>query len=205
MRRSARRFYGGPMRISSVATAFPSNYYTQTELGAALRRHWGSRLRDAALLERLHQRLAVDGRYPALPLEAYAALTTWGKANDAWISAAEELGTEAVRAALARSGRSAKDVRALLFASVTGIASPSIDARLVPRLGLCTNVRRLPVFGLGCVAGAAGLARAADYVRAYPAQIAALVSVELCSLTWQRDDLSVANLIAAGLFGDGAA
>jgi alkylresorcinol/alkylpyrone synthase len=92
-----------------------------------------------------------------------------------------------------------------LFTTVTGIASPSIDALLINRVGLPPNIRRTPIFGLGCVAGAAGIARAADYVRAYPSQVAALVSVELCSLTLQREDLSMANLISSGLFGDGAA
>jgi alkylresorcinol/alkylpyrone synthase len=76
---------------------------------------------------------------------------------------------------------------------------------LINRMGLSANIRRVPIFGLGCVAGAAGIARAADYVRAYPSQSAALVSVELCSLTIQRDDLSVANLISSGLFADGSA
>jgi alkylresorcinol/alkylpyrone synthase len=193
------------VRIASAATAFPAHYYPQEHLAAALKQHWGHRLDNVAVLDRLHERLAIDGRYLALPVEAYASLTTWGAANDAWMAAAEDLGADAVNAALTRAGRSAKDVDALLFASVTGIASPSIDARLVPRAGFRTNVRRLPVFGLGCVAGAAGLARAADYVRAYPDRIAVLVCVELCSLTWQRDDVSVANLIATGLFGDGAA
>lgn len=94
---------------------------------------------------------------------------------------------------------------ALFFVSVTGIASPSIDALLINRMGLSPNIRRVPVFGLGCVAGAAGISLAADYVRAYPQRVAALVSVEICSLTVQRDDLSVANLISACLFGDGAA
>ena len=89
--------------------------------------------------------------------------------------------------------------------SVTGISSPSIDARLINRMGLSPNIKRVPMFGLGCVAGAAGIARAADYVRAYPDQIALLLAVELCSLTLQREDLSVANLISSGLFGDGAA
>lgn len=92
-----------------------------------------------------------------------------------------------------------------MFVSVTGISSPSIDALLINRMKLPANIRRVPVFGLGCVAGAAGIARAADYVKAYPSQAAALVSVELCSLTIQRDDLSVANLISSGLFADGAA
>ena len=90
------------------------------------------------------------------------------------------------------------------FVSVTGVSSPSVDARLVNRMRLSPRIKRNPIFGLGCVAGAAGLARAADYVRAYPDQVAVLLSVELCSLTWQRDDFTVANLIATGLFGDGA-
>jgi alkylresorcinol/alkylpyrone synthase len=98
-----------------------------------------------------------------------------------------------------------RDIGALFFTSVTGIASPSIDARLMNRLGFSPNVKRIPMFGLGCVAGAAGIARAADYVRAYPDEVAVLLSVELCSLTLQREDLSVANMISAGLFGDGAA
>ena len=88
---------------------------------------------------------------------------------------------------------------------MTGIASPSIEARLINRIKLPLHVKRIPIFGLGCVAGAAGIARAADYVRAFPDQVAALISVELCSLTWQRDDLTVANLISSALFGDGAA
>src|SRR4029077_14699072 len=97
------------------------------------------------------------------------------------------------------------DLGALFFTTVTGIASPSIDALLINRMGLPANIRRTPIFGLGCVAGAAGVARAADYVRAYPSQAAALVSVELSSLTLHREDLSVANLISSGLFADGSA
>jgi alkylresorcinol/alkylpyrone synthase len=89
--------------------------------------------------------------------------------------------------------------------TVTGVATPSIDARLMNRLGLPSRVKRVPIFGLGCVGGTAGIARAADYVRAYPDQVAVLLSVELCSLTLQREDLSIPNLIASGLFGDGAA
>ena len=94
---------------------------------------------------------------------------------------------------------------ALIFVTVTGVATPSIDARLMNRLGLPPRVKRMPIFGLGCVAGAAGIARAADYVKAYPDQVAVLLSVELCSLTLQRKDLSIPNLISSGLFGDGAA
>jgi alkylresorcinol/alkylpyrone synthase len=104
-----------------------------------------------------------------------------------------------------QSGLTRDRLGALFFVSVTGVCSPSIDARLVNIMKLSPNIKRNPIFGLGCVAGAAGLARCADYVRAYPDQIAVLLSVELCSLTWQRGDMSVANLISSGLFGDGCA
>jgi alkylresorcinol/alkylpyrone synthase len=147
----------------------------------------------------------VEGRYLALPTEEYYSLTTWGKANDAWIKVGQELGEQALCRALQYAGLEKEQLGALIFTSVTGISSPSIDALLINRMQLPQNIRRIPIFGLGCVAGAAGLARCADYVRAYPKQAAALVSVELCSLTIQRDDMSVANLISSGLFADGSA
>jgi alkylresorcinol/alkylpyrone synthase len=146
----------------------------------------------------------VDGRYLARPIETYVNLT-FGEANDIWIETSLRLGGEAIANALAAAGLPADKAGAIFFVSVTGVASPSIDARLVNRLKLSKNIRRTPVFGLGCVAGAAGLARAADYVRAYPDQYVILLSVELCSLTLQRSDTSPANLISTGLFGDGAA
>jgi len=137
--------------------------------------------------------------------EKYYDLNAWGQANDVWIEVAQELGEQALCRALHHAGLGPREIGALFFTSVTGISSPSIDAILINRMGLSPNIRRLPIFGLGCVAGAAGIARAADYVRAYPGQAAALVSVELCSLTIQREDLSVANLISSGLFADGSA
>ena len=166
--------------------------------------HWGDKLDNPQMVERLHARVGVDGRFLALPIEGYLALDNWGQANNAWIGTAEELGQSAICGALARGGLQARDLDALIFVSITGVSSPSIDARLVNRMHLSPNIRRVPIFGLGCVGGAAGLARAADYVRAYPTHVAALLSVEICSLTLQKDDLSVANLISSGLFGDGA-
>jgi alkylresorcinol/alkylpyrone synthase len=122
-----------------------------------------------------------------------------------WIKVAKELGEQSLCRAMQYAGIESKQLGALFFVSVTGISSPSIDALLINKMGLPQNIRRVPIFGLGCVAGAAGIARCADYVRAYPGQAAALVSVELCSLTLQRQDLSVANLISSGLFADGSA
>ncbi len=193
------------MKIASAASAFPKNYYPQKVLLEKLQEYWGERLRNPQMLARLHRNVAVEGRHLAMPPEKYYELDTWGKANDVWIQVAQELGEQALCRALHHAGVEASGLGALFFTSVTGISSPSIDALLINRMGLSKNIRRLPIFGLGCVAGAAGIARAADYVRAYPAQAAALVSVELCSLTIQRDDLSVANLISSGLFADGSA
>jgi alkylresorcinol/alkylpyrone synthase len=202
------------MRILSAASAFPEHYYSQPVLRDALKMFWGPRLENPRMLDRLWANAGVDGRYLVRPIEEYPAIDTWGKANDIWIQAAEDLGSTAICRALAAAGRgvaneprgdSFADVGALFFVSITGVSSPSIDARLINRMGLPRHLRRIPIFGLGCVAGAAGIARAADYVRAYPDQIAILLSVELCSLTMQHDDLSIANQISAALFGDGAA
>jgi alkylresorcinol/alkylpyrone synthase len=193
------------MRIAAAASAFPDHYYPQAVLTAALEQFWGERLRSPALLRRLHEHAQVNGRYLALPIYAYPGLKTWGEANRAWIETAEKIGGEALCRAATKAGISGQDIDALFFVSVTGVSSPSIDAKLINRLKLNPNIRRVPIFGLGCVAGAAGISQAADYVRAYPDRIAALVSVELCSLTLQHDDLSMANLISSGLFGDGAA
>lgn len=160
---------------------------------------------EPRLLTRLHANCGVAHRHFVLPLQAYPALRGFGATNTAWIDSAVELGELAITRALEQAGLTAADVSAIFFASVTGIASPTIDARLINRLPFPESVKRTPIFGLGCVAGAAGIARAADYVRAFPDEIALLLSVELCSLTWQDDDQSIANLISCGLFGDGAA
>jgi alkylresorcinol/alkylpyrone synthase len=193
------------MNIASAATAFPKHCYPQNVLSAAFRRYWDDKLEDADLFERLQAHVGVDGRYLVLPREAYETIANFGETNDVWIQAATDLAEEATSCALTRAGLDKSQIDAIFFVSVTGIASPSIDARLINRMGLSPRIRRTPIFGLGCVAGAAGVARAADYVRAYPAHTALLVSVELCSLTIQRDDLTIANLISCGLFGDGAA
>ncbi|MFN7960116.1 MAG: 3-oxoacyl-[acyl-carrier-protein] synthase III C-terminal domain-containing protein [Thermoanaerobaculia bacterium] len=193
------------MRIAAVGRAFPAHYYDQETLLSALLELWGQRHHNLGRLESLHKNVLVGGRHLALAIEDYRQLDTWGRANDAWIRVAQEVGEAAVADALDRAGLSAEKLGAFLFVTVTGVATPSIEARLINRMRLPVNLKRLPIFGLGCVAGAAGIARAADYVKAYPDQVAVLLSVELCSLTLQRGDLSIPNLIASGLFGDGAA
>lgn len=192
------------MRILSAASAFPAYHYSQKQLVEAFLRHWGDRLPDGRKLELLHSNVGVEGRFLSLPIDDYPGLT-FGQANNVWIETSERLGQIAVGNALAAAGLQPTDPSAFFFVSVTGISSPSIEARLINRMGLSRNLKRIPIFGLGCVAGAAGIARAADFVKAYPKQYAILLSVELCSLTLQTGDLSIANLISTGLFGDGAA
>src|SRR5579884_758306 len=193
------------MRILSVASAFPEHLYPQSVLRDTLKAYWGPRLENPRMLDRLWANAGVEERHLLLPLMDYAGFSNFGQTNDAWINAAVELGSTAVCRALGLAGRDPSEVGALIFVSITGISSPSIDARLMNRLPLPRSLRRIPIFGLGCVGGAAGIARAADFVRGYPDQIAVLLSVELCSLTMQLDDLSLANQISMALFADGAA
>lgn len=192
-------------RIAAVHGALPPHRHTQrevTDMVAATCLPPGA---DRRLLDRLHGNAGVRTRHTVLPLESYRDLDGFGAANDVFIRSATDLGGQAVRGALRAAGLRPTDVDLLMFTSVTGIAAPSVDARLVARLGLRSDVKRLPVFGLGCVAGAAGAARIHDYLLGRPDDVAVLLSVELCSLTFQRQDVTPANLVATALFGDGAA
>lgn len=192
-------------RIVAVAPALPEHVYAQSEITAELSELITDDRTKRAVMSRFHQAAGIGHRHTILPLEDYRGLRDFQQANDLWITEGTALAARAVTDALASAGLEADQVDYLLFTSVTGMAAPSIDARLVPVLGLRQNIKRMPSFGLGCVAGAAGLARVHDYLLGHPDDIAVLVSVELCSLTLQRGDDSVANFVASGLFGDGAA
>ncbi|MGW8573878.1 type III polyketide synthase [Streptomyces niveus] len=192
-------------RIAAVHGVLAPYRYTQSEITDMVARTCLPAGSDRRVMDRLHESVRVHSRHMALPLDDYVKIDGFGAANDIFIEVAGDLGAEAVRGALRTAGLRPSDVDLLMFTSVTGVAAPSVDARLVGRLGLRPDVKRLPIFGLGCVAGAAGVARLHDYLRGWPDHVAVLLSVELCSLTFQRDDPSMANLVATGLFGDGAA
>jgi alkylresorcinol/alkylpyrone synthase len=191
-------------QILSVRSAFPPHRYPQDVLTEKMADLARLNPTQRGVLQRFHGNAGVDARHMALPLGEYEALDGLESSNDRYIEEATALGERALRDALAAAGLTAQDVDLLIATSVTGVAVPSLDARLIPRLGLRPDVKRLPVFGLGCVAGAAALSRLHDYLLGWPGHVAALLAVELCSLAVPRTGLTTADLVVSGLFGDGA-
>jgi alkylresorcinol/alkylpyrone synthase len=191
-------------QILAVRSVFPPYQYPQAELTRKVAEIAGLTPARQALLERLHHNAGVATRHTVLPLDEYGTLAGIGPTNDRYIDEATSLGKKALSTSLHVAGVSPADVDLLVVTSVTGVAVPSLDARLIPLLGLRPDVKRLPVFGLGCVAGASALARVHDYLLAWPGHTAALLAIELCSLTWQAGDITTADMVASGLFGDGA-
>ncbi len=192
-------------RIMAVQSAFPVHRYPQAELTSKVAELSGLGPTERELLERLHGKAGVDYRHTVLPLPQYESLRGIELANDLYIDQAADLGERALRGALDAAELTARDLDLLIVTSVTGVAVPSLDARLIPRLGLRPDIKRLPIFGLGCVAGAAALGRLHDYLLAWPDHHAAVLAVELCTLSWPMTDVTTADLVSSGLFGDGAA
>jgi alkylresorcinol/alkylpyrone synthase len=192
-------------RIVAVEPVVPDFCYTQAEITAEVVQLLAHAESRRTVLERVHGNSGVDTRYTALPLEAYRDLGSFRETNQAFVRVATELTGRALAAALDRVGLAPSDVDFILFTSVTGVSAPSVDGLLIAKLGLRPDVKRLPSYGLGCVAGAAGIARVHDYLVGHPNEVGVLLAVELCSLTLQSGDETMANFVATGLFGDGAA
>lgn len=200
--------FAGALLVSIIAAVhgeLASHRYPQEEITAAFVDVVSPSGEHRPLIDRIHKATGIEFRNLALPLDSYAHLSGFGQANDAFIQVALDLGQAAISGALLEAGIAASEVDLIISTSVTGIATPSLDALLVSHVGFRADIKRLPIFGLGCVAGAAGIARVHDYLLGHPDEIAVLLSVELCSLTVQRDDHSMPNIVASGLFGDGAA
>jgi alkylresorcinol/alkylpyrone synthase len=191
--------------IASVHGVVPNHRYPQETITAEFTKLVSPDGSQHGVIERIHQATGVHYRNLSLPLDAYKDLLGFGSTNNEFIRVGVDLGRQAIEGALKKAGVEASEVDMIISTSVTGIAVPSIDSRLIPQLNFRPDIKRLPTFGLGCVAGATGIARVHDYLLGDPDGVAILLSVELCSLTVQRDDLSMPNIVASGLFGDGAA
>jgi alkylresorcinol/alkylpyrone synthase len=192
-------------KVLSVATALPPYRIGQDEVKEFARALFSDEFKDIERLAPVFDNVRVDDRYFCVPREWFERDHGFPERNDLYVEHALDLSEKAARRALDRAGAAAEDVGAIFFVSTTGLSTPSLDSRLIFRLGLSEHTRRVPIWGLGCAAGVAGLAHAADHARLYPGKLTLLVGVELCGLTFQRGDLSKANLVATSLFADGAA
>ncbi len=191
--------------LESLATAVPEHRVPQS----AVRDLAAEKLEQLApeLLEYLDvfDSSGIEGRNFARPLDWFLEPRGWTERNRAYAEVAREVGGAAARRALDEAGVPPSAVDGIIFVSTTGIATPSLDARLANDLGLRSDVSRTPVWGLGCGGGVAGLGLAEDLARAHPDKRYLLVSLELCSLQFMLDDLSTRAFVAAVIFGDGAA
>lgn len=194
----------GP-RICGVGLALPQYAVRQEDIKRFAASLFETKLDQLERLLPVFDNACIAVRHLAQPLSWYANEHSFAEANLKYGEIACELAVEAAAKALADSGLTPVAIGAVLFVTSTGITTPTIDAQLIQRLGLSPHAARLPVWGLGCAGGVSGLARAAELVKAVPGRAVLLVAVELCSLTFQRNDFSKSNLVGAGIFADGAA
>jgi len=191
--------------ILGVGTAVPPFRMEQSEVKAYIEALFS---KDVHRLERLlpvFDNSSIKTRYFAQPPAWYASTHSFAEANRLYEQIALELAGQAARQAINKANVAAEDIGAIIFVSSTGIATPTIDTKLITRLALSNHIIRIPIWGLGCAGGAAGIARAAELAQAMPEKAVLFIAVELCSLTFQRQDFSKSNLVGTGIFADGAA
>ncbi len=192
-------------RLAALTTAVPRHKLCRDDVIEMARLVWGAKGVELGRVMPIYDNAGIDSRYSCVPIEWYAKDHGWTERNALYVENAVTLLEQAAREVLDRAGLGVADIDAVVAVSTTGIATPSLDALLIERMGLRRDVTRLPVFGLGCAGGVLGLARAGALAQAMPGKRVLLLVVELCTLTFRLSDLSASNIVATALFGDGAA
>ena len=191
-------------RLLAIATAVPPYPLDQTDVIERVKLLFG-RSPELDRLLPVFLNTGIHRRYSCVPIEWYDRAHGWPERNRIYLDSALDLLEAVTKRVLCLTGRDKGDIDSIVVASTTGIATPSLDARLIERMGLRSTVRRLPIFGLGCAGGVIGLARAASQAAVTPGETVLFLVVELCALSFRRDDWSKSNVVATALFGDGAA
>ena len=187
------------------ATAVPPHRLDQAEVARRAKAVFGRLIGRYPGLTDVFVNAGIEHRYSVRPIEWFDEPRDWPQRTEAYLDGAEALFVEAAEKAIKHAGLSARDVDTVVTVSSTGIATPSIEARVAKRMGFRADVNRVPVFGLGCAGGVSGLAIGAEFARARPGTVILVVVIELCTLAFRRDSVSKADVIASALFGDGAA
>jgi alkylresorcinol/alkylpyrone synthase len=191
-------------RLVAVATAVPRYPLDQDDVIERVKLLFGQSPELGRLLP-VFLNTGIRRRYSCVPIEWYDRAHGWSERNRIYLDSALDLLEAATERVLRLTGRRNDDIDGIVVVSTTGIATPSLDALLIERMGLRRTVRRLPIFGLGCAGGVLGLARAASQAAVAPGETVLFLVVELCALSFRRDDWSKSNIVATALFGDGAA
>ncbi|WP_131114436.1 type III polyketide synthase [Lichenihabitans psoromatis] len=191
--------------LQSVATASPPFVFKQSDVARVATTMFSDRYADFDRLSRVFETSGIVTRHAVRPMEWYAQPLGWPERTAAFIEGGEALFIEAATKALAAANLSAADVDTVVTVTSTGVATPSLEARVAARMGFRSDIGRVPVFGLGCAGGVSGVSIAARLAVARPGTNVLLVVVELCTLSFRLDELTKANIVATALFGDGAA
>ncbi|MGX1096997.1 type III polyketide synthase [Amorphus sp. MBR-141] len=192
-------------QLVALSTAMPANILDQGEAEAAARAAFGPRFDAFERLAKVFANSGIRQRHVARPLDWYFGALGWPERTEAFLEVAGDLFVEAATGALDQAGLAAGDVDTIVTVCSTGIATPSLEARVAGRLGFRDDVERVPVFGLGCAGGVSGLSIAARLAESRPGSVVLMITIELCSLAFRLDQLTKANIVATALFGDGAA
>lgn len=192
-------------RLHAVASAVPPHVLAQEDVVAQACRMFPARASEIERLLPAFRNAGIQTRYSCVPLDWYLEPVGWRERNRLYLENAEAILQDAAERCLERAGLTPREIDSMVLVSTSGLATPSLDARLMERLPFRRDVQRLPIFGLGCAGGVLGLARAAAMARAMPGSKVLFLVVELCGLTFRAGDHSKSNIIAAALFGDGAA